>query len=71
VTKKAIEQAEEDMRVSEGRYKEGLGNILEVIDAQTALTQAKTNSVVATYDIANAIAKLDRATGEGMREEGR
>lgn len=71
VTEMAIEQAEEDMRVSEGRYKEGLGNILEVIDAQTALTQAKTNSVVATYDIANAIAKLDRAKGEGMGEERR
>lgn len=71
VTKKALEQAEEDMRVSEGRYKEGLGNILEVIDAQTAVTQAKTNDVVATYDIANAKAKLDRATGEGMWEENR
>jgi TolC family type I secretion outer membrane protein len=71
VTKKALEQAEEDMRVSEGRYKEGLGNILELIDAQTAVTQAKTNDVVATYDIANAKAKLDRATGEGMWEENR
>jgi len=64
VTKKAVEQAEEDMRVSEGRYKEGLGNILEVIDAQTALTQARTNNVVALYDISNAGAKLDRAIGK-------
>lgn len=71
VTEKALEQAEEDMRVSEGRYKEGIGNILEVIDAQTARTQAKTNDVVATYDIATAKAKLERATGEGMREESR
>jgi len=69
VTKKTLEQAEEDMRVSEGRYKEGLGNILEVIDAQTALTQAKTNSVVALYDIANAGAKLDRAIGKETIEE--
>lgn len=64
VTKKALEQAEEDMRVSEGRYKEGMGNILEVIDAQTALTQAKTNNVVALYDIENARARLDRAIGK-------
>lgn len=69
VTKKNLEQAEEDMRVSEGRYKEGLGNILEVIDAQTALTQAKTNKVVALYDIAGAGAKLDRATGKETAEE--
>lgn len=71
VTKKTLEQAGEDMRVSEGRYKEGLGNILEVIDAQTALTQARTNDIVSIYDIANAKAKLDRATGEDMRKENR
>jgi len=65
VSRKAREQAEEDLRVSEGRYKEGLGTILEVIDAQTGLTSARTNSVVAAYDIANAQAKLDRATGKG------
>jgi outer membrane protein TolC len=69
VIKKTLEQAEEDMRVSEGRYKEGMGNILEVIDAQTALTQAKTNNVVVLYDIENARAKLDRAIGEETMEE--
>ncbi len=69
VTRKTLEQTEEDMRVSEGRYKEGLGNILEVIDAQTALTQAKTNNVVALYDIASASAKLDRAIGNETAEE--
>ncbi len=69
VTKKTLEQAEEDMRVSEGRYKEGMGNILEVSDAQTALTQARTNNVVALYDIENARAKLDRAIGKETAEE--
>ena len=69
VTKKTLEQAEEDMRVSEGRYKEGVGNILEVIDAQTALTQARTNNVIALYDIENAGAKLDRAIGKETMEE--
>ena len=69
VTGKAREQAEEDRRVSEGRYQEGVGNILDVLDAQAALTQAKTNEVVATYDIATATAKLDRATGAELQEE--
>jgi len=69
VTGKAREQAEEDLRVSEGRYQEGVGNILEVLDAQTALTLAKTNAVVTTYDIATAQARLDRATGAGLEEE--
>ena len=69
VTGKAREQAEEDLRVSEGRYQEGVGNILELLDAQTALTQAKTNEVVAIYDIDNAGARLDRATGGARQEE--
>lgn len=69
VAAKALEQASEDMRVSEGRYQEGVGTILEVIDAQTALTQAKTNQVVAAFDIATAQVKLDRATGQRPTEE--
>ncbi|MBI5103261.1 MAG: TolC family protein [Nitrospirae bacterium] len=69
VTKKTLEQAQEDIQVSDGRYKEGLGNILEVIDAQTTLTQAKTNNVVTLYDIAGASAKLDRATGKDTMED--
>ncbi|MBI5640274.1 MAG: TolC family protein [Nitrospirae bacterium] len=69
VTEKALEQAEEDMRVSEGRYKEGVGNILEVIDAQTALTQARTENVITLYDIANAGARLDKAAGKDIPEE--
>jgi len=68
-TKKTLEQAQEDLAVSDGRYTEGLGNILEVIDAQTSLTQARTTNVVALYDIASARAKLDRATGKETMED--
>lgn len=69
VTTKILEQAEEDIRVSEGRYQEGLGNILEVIDARTVLTQAGVNAVIARYDSAQARARLDRALGVGLPEE--
>jgi outer membrane protein len=69
VTGKTRERAEEDLRVSEGRYQEGVGNILDVLDAQAALTQAKINEVVASYDIATATARLDRATGAESQEE--
>ena len=65
-SRKRLEQAEEDMRVSEGRYKEGLGTLLEVIDARTALTASRTEVVTSTYDIADALAKLGRATGKGL-----
>ncbi len=67
--KKVLEQAEADIRVSEGRYREGLGNILEVIDARTALTQASGNAVIACYDSALALARLDRALGAKIPEE--
>lgn len=69
VATKAMAQASEDMLVSAGRYQEGVGAILEVIDAQTALTQAKTNVAVAAFDIATAQVKLDRATGQRPTEE--
>ena len=66
VTKKIREQAEEDDRVSEGRYQEGLGTMLEVIDARTVLTQAGANAVIARYDSAQARARLDRALGRDV-----
>lgn len=69
VAAKTHELAEEGIRVSEGRYQEGLGTMLEVIDARTALTQAGTNVVVARYDSAQARARLDRALGNGAAEE--
>lgn len=71
VAAKTRELAEESIRVSEGRYQEGLGTMLEVIDARTALTQAGTNVVVARYDSAQARARLDRALGRGLPEEAR
>lgn len=69
VTKKILEQTEADVRVSEGRYQEGLGTMLEVIDARTMLTQAGVNVVIARYDIAQARARLERALGTGLPEE--
>jgi outer membrane protein TolC len=69
VTEKIRGQAEEDLQVSEGRYREGLGTMLEVIDAQTVLTQAGANAVIARYDRAQARARLDRALGVRSTEE--
>lgn len=69
VTKKLFEQAEADIRVSEGRYQEGLGTMLDVIDARTTVTQAGVNVVIARYDIAQARARLERALGNGLPEE--
>jgi TolC family type I secretion outer membrane protein len=60
---KALEQAREGMRLAQVRYRGGVSTQLEVLDAQTALTQAETNYVNALYDYQIALAKLERAVG--------
>jgi outer membrane protein TolC len=62
--KKAVEQAEENLRVSEERYKAQVTTSTEVLDAQTLLSQARMNYYSALYDHNLAKAGLMRAVGE-------
>jgi len=62
-TRKAVEQAEENLRVSEERYKAQVTTSTEVLDAQTLLTQARTNYYSALYDHHLAKARLLRSLG--------
>ncbi len=61
--KKTVEQAEESIRLAEARFRAGTGTQLEVLSAQTALTEARSNEVQSLYDYNVALAALDRATG--------
>src|SRR4030043_138434 len=61
---KAVDQAEEDLRVSEERYKAQVTTSTEVLDAQTLLSQARMNYYNALYDHNLAKAGLLRAVGE-------
>lgn len=63
VSKKLIEQAEENFRISEERYKVGIGTSTEVLDAQTLLTRAKSQYANALGDYNISYAKLERAMG--------
>ncbi len=63
-TKKAIEQAEENLRVSEERYKAQVTTSTEVLDAQTLLSQARVNYYEALYNHNLAKARLLRAIGK-------
>ena len=49
-TQVAVAKAEEDFHIAQVRYMAGVGTNLDVIDAQVALTEAKTNFVNALYD---------------------
>lgn len=62
-TKKAVEQGEENVRVSEERYKAQVTTITEVLDAQTRLSQARVNYYRALYTHHLASAQLMRVIG--------
>jgi outer membrane protein len=63
VSEKVIEQAEENFRISEERYKERVATSTEVLDAQTLLTKAKSEYANALGDYNVNYAKLQRAMG--------
>jgi outer membrane protein TolC len=54
---KSLEQAEKALKISQSRYKNGVGTQLELIDTQAALTIAQTNYAQAIYDFL--VAKAD------------
>lgn len=62
-TEVAASKAQEDMLIAQEKYKAGVGTNLDVIDAQLALTQARTNRIQALYDYNVSKAKLDKAIG--------
>ncbi|NNE06936.1 MAG: TolC family protein [Gemmatimonadetes bacterium] len=63
VADRNIEAAEEDLRVSQGKYQHGLVPLLDVIQAQVALAEARSSRVEAGYAHLAAWAALDRAVG--------
>jgi outer membrane protein len=58
---KAIEQAKENLRISQERYKEQISTSTDVLDAQTLLSRTMTNYYNALYDFNISKASLSRA----------
>jgi outer membrane protein TolC len=63
VTKDAVQQGEENLRLNEERYKEQVGTATDVIDAQTLLTRIRVNYNNAIYDHQVQKAQMFRAIG--------
>jgi outer membrane protein TolC len=61
---KAVEQARENLRITEEQYKEQVATQTDVLVAQTLLTQTETNYYNALYDFKIAKAFLMRAIGK-------
>jgi TolC family type I secretion outer membrane protein len=63
---KVQEEADEALREARARADAGTSTQLDVLDAETSLTQARTTQIQALHDYAVARARLERAIGEDM-----
>ncbi|MBU0480123.1 MAG: TolC family protein [Proteobacteria bacterium] len=69
VTRKAIEQAEENFRINTARYQAQLGTSTELLDSETLLTRARTNNFNALFDFQIALVRLKWSEGTIGRKE--
>jgi outer membrane protein TolC len=61
-----VASAEESARLAEGEYKAGTGDIIALIDAQTALTSARDRLVQARFAWYTARAQFEKAIGRDL-----
>jgi outer membrane protein TolC len=59
----SLEAARETLRIIERRFEQGLDKMIDLLDAETALREAEVRELVARYDAAFAIYRLNFATG--------
>lgn len=68
---KAADKSDEDFRISQIRYKSGLGTNVEVLDSHVAFVNAKNNLIQTQYEYQTNYAKLLKAAGiiDSQRED--
>ena len=64
-----LENAQENLKIAEGQYREGVGSMIEVIDAQTNYVIAEQTFIQSLADYKIAAASLKRATGINTFQE--
>ena len=64
VAKQSVGQAEENYRVTDEKFKNGLALNSDLLDAEVALLQAKTNYIQSVVDYELAVAQLKKSIGE-------
>lgn len=67
--KKVVEEAVEAVRLAQARREAGTWTQLDVLSAQTALTDARNTQILALHDYASARARLERAVGMVVSEQ--
>ena len=63
VTQESLRKAGENLDLASGRYKAGVGTMLEVTDARVSLSQAETDYVQSLFDYKKARFKIERSLG--------
>lgn len=63
-----IELAGENLKTAEIRYENGVGTLLELLDARLAVTEAKLNHISALFNYEKSLSQIKKILGrEGMR----
>jgi outer membrane protein TolC len=63
VAKESLRRAKENLELAEGRYRAGVGNMLDVTDARSSFFQAETDYDQAVYSFITSRYKVERAVG--------
>ncbi len=69
VSKAALDRAKENYELTSGRYHVGYGNVIELKDAQVALSSAKLSYYQTLYEYNSARANLERAIGQTLKAD--
>jgi hypothetical protein len=68
IQKRNLKLAEEVVRVSKIKYKQGVGSNLEVTNAEASLKESQTNFYTALYDFIIAKIDLEKAQGQLLKD---
>ena len=63
-SKKLVAQAEETLKLAEGRYNSEVGSAIEVTDARVTLLNAQISYIQALYDGKNCFGKIEEGKWE-------
>jgi len=66
VSARARDQARENLELADGRYQAGVGNVIELTDAQAQRASAEAEYVRSLYAFHTAVAELERAIGQEL-----
>jgi outer membrane protein TolC len=65
----AVAVAEEDLRVQQERYGEGVSTLLDLLSSQVALDEARVNLIRSQFDYRVAIARIEALLGRPLQED--